>query len=66
MTKTELKRLIDTIGEALSAAHGCIAIDDPNGRTTELSWQIDNNKALADLDKIAEHLGVQHGIDATL
>jgi hypothetical protein len=66
MTKKQLKQLIDTIGEALSADHGCIAIDDPNAGTTELSWQIDNSTALVALDKLAEHLGVEHGADAAL
>jgi len=66
MTDTELKRLIDTIGQALSADHGCIAIDDPNANTTELSWRIDNSAAVKALDKLAEYLGVTHGVDTDL
>lgn len=57
MNKKEIKQAIRTIGLALSANHGNLAIDDGTDKSTEINWRVDNGAAIEALEKLEAHLG---------
>jgi len=62
MTQDEIREAIQAIGLALSANHGTIATDDRNAELTETSWRVDNKREVELLEKLATHLGIEHGV----
>ncbi|MES2705136.1 MAG: hypothetical protein V4726_00905 [Verrucomicrobiota bacterium] len=48
----DFARAIRAIGIALSAAHGCVATDDPAAEPGDTSWRIDHTKEIGMLGEL--------------